>query len=257
VPNPLSRRAARCAAALAALSLLSACAAPPPAPITLRVAATDLTAPLLSDLIAAYADANPGVTLSPTVVPLSTLNADLAAGRADLALMASPGPNQFATPLGYVSFIVVVHPNNPIIGLSAAQVPTIFAGRVTDWALIGVGGSSGEIQVVSREDASDAARAFGVSALSGTLPTPNALVAPSWEAMREAVSQNPNAIGYLPLPELDATVKRVETRDLASLRVLMAAVATGEPSGPARDFLAWAQSEAGQRVVARRYAPIK
>jgi len=255
VPNPLSRRAARCAAALAALPLLAACAAPPPAPITLRVAATDLTAPLLSDLIAAYADANPGVTLSPTVVPLSTLNADLAAGRADLALVASPGPDQFATPLGYVSFIVVVHPNNPIIGLSAAQVLVIFAGRVTSW--VQVGGPEGEIQIVIREEASDAARAFGASALSGALPTPNALVAPSWQAMREAVSQNPNAIGYMPLPELDATVKRVETRDLASLRVLMAAVATGEPSGPARDFLAWAQSEAGQRVVARRYAPIK
>jgi len=255
VPNPLSRRAARYAAALAALPLLAACAAPPPAPITLRVAATDLTAPLLSDLIAAYADANPGVTLSPTVVPLSTLNADLAAGRADLALVASPGPDQFATPLGYVSFIVVVHPNNPIIGLSAAQVLVIFAGRVTSW--VQVGGPEGEIQIVIREEASDAARAFGASALSGALPTPNALVAPSWQAMREAVSQNPNAIGYMPLPELDATVKRVETRDLASLRVLMAAVATGEPSGPARDFLAWAQSEAGQRVVARRYAPIK
>lgn len=255
MPNPLSRRAARYAAALAALPLLAACAAPPPAPITLRVAATDLTAPLLSDLIAAYADANPGVTLSPTVVPLSTLNADLAAGRADLALVASPGPDQFATPLGYVSFIVVVHPNNPIIGLSAAQVLVIFAGRVTSW--VQVGGPEGEIQIVIREEASDAARAFGASALSGALPTPNALVAPSWQAMREAVSQNPNAIGYMPLPELDATVKRVETRDLASLRVLMAAVATGEPSGPARDFLAWAQSEAGQRVVARRYAPIK
>ena len=64
----------RCAAALAALQLLSACAAPtPPSPFTVRVAATDLTAPLLSDLIAAYADANPEVTLSPTVVPLSTL----------------------------------------------------------------------------------------------------------------------------------------------------------------------------------------
>jgi phosphate transport system substrate-binding protein len=237
------------------LSLLAACAAPPPAPITLRVAATDLTAPLLSDLIEAYADANPGVTLSPTVVPLSTLNADLAAGRADLALSANPGPDQFTTPLGYVSFIVVVHPNNPIIGLSAAQMLMIFAGRVTSWGQ--VGGPEGEIQIVIREDASDAAKAFGASALSGALPTPNALVVPSWEAMREAVSQNPNAIGYVPLPELDATVKRVETRDPASLRVLMAAVAAGEPSGPARDFLAWAQSEAGQRVVAQRYAPIK
>ena len=238
------------------MSLLAACAAPtPPPPITVRVAATDLTAPLLSDLMAAYAGANPRVTLSPTVVPLSTLNSDLAAGRADLALVARPDAKLFATPLGYVSLAIVVNPANALASLSAAQAPTIFAGRVTDWAQ--VGGSIGEIQVVGREEASDAARAFGVSALSGTLPTPNALVAPSWEAMREAVSQNPNAIGYLPLPELDATVKRVETRDLASLRVLMAAVATGEPSGPARDFLAWAQSEAGQRVVARRYAPIK
>ena len=246
----------RCAAALAALQLLSACAAPtPPSPFTVRVAATDLTAPLLSDLIAAYADANPEVTLSPTVVPLSTLNSDLAAGRADLALVTNPDANLFATPLGYVSLAVVVNPANVLASLSAAQVPTIFAGRVTDWAQ--VGGSSGEIQVVSREDASDAARAFGVSALSGTLPTPNALVAPSWEAMREAVSQNPNAIGYLPLPELDATVKPIELRDRASLRALIMAVAMQDPTGPARDFLAWAQSEGGQKVVGERYQPVK
>ena len=219
----------------------------------MRVAATDLTAPLLSDLMAAYADANPGVTLSPTVVPLSTLNSDLAAGRADLALVTSPDANLFATPLGYVSLAVVVNPANLLASLSAAQVPTIFAGRVTDWAQ--VGGSSGEIQVVSREDASDAARAFGVSALSGTLPTPNALVAPSWEAMREAVSQNPNAIGYLPLPELDATVKPVSVD--AEWRALIVAVAAREPTGPARDFLAWAQSEEGQKIVGERYQPVK
>lgn len=221
----------------------------------MRVAATDLTAPLLSDLMAAYADATPGVTLSPTVVPLSTLNSDLAAGRADLALVTSPDANLFATPLGYVSMAVVVNPANVLASLSAAQVPTIFAGRVTDWALIGVGGSSGEIQVVSREDASDAARAFGVSALSGTLPTPNALVAPNWEAMREAVSQNPNAIGYLPLPELDATVKPVSVD--AEWRALIVAVAAREPIGPARDFLAWAQSEEGQKAVGERYQPVK
>jgi phosphate transport system substrate-binding protein len=218
-----------------------------------RVAATDLTAPLLSDLMAAYADADPGVTLSPTVVPLSTLNSDLAAGRADLALVTSPDATLFATPLGYVSLAVVVNPANVLASLSAAQVPTIFAGRVTDWAQ--VGGSSGEIQVVSREDASDAARAFGVSALSGTLPTPNALVAPSWEAMREAVSRNPNAIGYLPLPELDATVKPVSVD--AEWRALIVAVAAREPTGPGRDFLAWAQSEEGQKIVAKRYGPIK
>jgi phosphate transport system substrate-binding protein len=236
------------------LQLLSACAAPTPPPsLTLRVAATDLTAPLLSDLIAAYADANPGVALTPTVVSLSTLNSDLAAGRADLGLAANADPPQFATPLGYVAFTIIVHPNNPLARLSAAQVLTIFAGGVTDWAQ--VGGSSGEIQVMGREDASDAARAFGASALSGVLPTLDALVAPSWAAMREAVSQNPNAIGYLPSPELDATVKPVIVD--AGWRALIVAVAAREPTGPARDFLAWAQSEKGQKVVEERYQPVK
>jgi phosphate transport system substrate-binding protein len=248
---------------LCALSLLAACAAPtPPAPATLHVAATDLAAPLLSDLIAAYAEVNPDISLIPATVPLSTLSSDLASGQIDLALGVSADPTlPWATPLGYVSFAVVVNSANPLDSLSAAQVKEIFAGRVMSWGQ--VGGPEGEIEIISREDASDAARAFGDAALSGAIPTPNALVAPSWEAMREAVSQNPNAIGYLPLPELDATVKRVRVD--ADWRALVVAVAVQEPASPsatlraspARDFLAWAQSEEGQRVVARRYEPVR
>ena len=243
----LARLAALCA-------LLAACAAPtPPAPTTLRIEATDLTAPLLSDLAAAYAEVNPNVSVIPTVVPLSALSADLAAGRADLGLAVNRDPGQFATPLGYVSFIIVAHPSNPIGSLSAAQVREIYSGGVTDWGQ--VGGPNGVIQVVGREDASDAARAFGLSALSGAIPTPNMLVAPGWPAMREAVSENPNALGYLPAPELDATVKPLSVD--AYWRALIVAVALQEPTGPARDFLAWAQSEPGQRVVAKRYEAVK
>jgi len=247
VGNSLLRFAALCA-------LLTACAAPtPPGPVPLRIEATDLTAPLLSDLAAAYSEANPAVVVAPTVLPLSIAAADVAAARADLALVASPDPEQFATPVGYVSFIVVVHPSNLIFSLSAAQVQEIFAGGVTDWGQFG--GPNGEIQVVGREDASDAARAFGMSALSGAFPTPNALVAPSWPAMREAVGENPNALGYLPVPELDATVKQVSVD--ADWRALIVAVAMNEPTGPARDFLAWVQSAAGQEVVAKRYERVK
>ena len=39
---------------------------PPPTPALLRVAVTDLTEPLLLDLAAAYAEANPAVALAPT-----------------------------------------------------------------------------------------------------------------------------------------------------------------------------------------------
>lgn len=241
---------------VALCALLTACAAPTPTPpATLYVEATDLTAPLLSDLAAAYAEVNPKVTLIPSEVPLSSLSADLAAGRADLGLAVNRDPDQFAAPLGYVSLIVIVYPSNPVVSLSAAQVGAIYTGQINDWGQVGAG--SGEIQVVGREDRSDAESIFEARALSDARAavTGNALVAPTWDAMREAVSQNPNAIGFLPLPELDTSVKRVSVD--ADWRVLIVAVGMKEPTGAARDFLAWVQSEAGQRIVARRYEPVK
>ena len=237
-------------------ALLAACAAPTPAPPTpLRVEATDLTAPLLSDLAAAYVEVDPKVTLIPSVVPLSSLSADLAAGRADLGLAVNYDSDQFATPLGYVPLIVIVYPSNPVGSLSVAQVRAIYMGQITEWGQVGAG--SGEIQVVGREDRSDAESFFEVSALSGARAavTGNALVAPTWGAMREVVSQNPNAIGFLPLPELDTSVKRVSVD--ADWRALIVGVGLKEPTGAARDFLAWVQSEAGQRVVAKRHERMK
>lgn len=217
------------------------------------MAATDLTAPLLMDLAAAYADAAPAVSLVSDVASPSAIAADLDAGRIDLGLVVSHNPDQFATPLGYVLFVVVVHPDNPVGELTPAQVRDAFTGRVRDWGQMG--GRGGEIQVVSREANSEAAQVVEASALSGAPASPNALVAPTWQAMREAVSQNPNALGYLPLAELEASVRRVRVD--SPVRALVVAVSAHEPAGPAREFLAWAQSEAGQRVVSQRYEPVK
>jgi ABC-type phosphate transport system substrate-binding protein len=224
--------------------LLAACAAPPsPTPIPLRLAATDLAAPLLSDLVHAYTSANPNVAV--------VVSAESAATSYDLALTSTPESAPFATPLGYVPLSAVVQPGHPIAALSLAQVREIFAGRITDWAQ--VGGAPGAIQVIAREDGSDGARAMASAALNGV--TPNAFLAPTWEAMRTLVAQNPGALGYLPAPEIDETVRQI-TLDV-ELRALIVAVAPDEPEGAARDFLAWAQSEAGQVVVAQRYESIR
>lgn len=237
------------------LLLLVSCETPTTllTPATLRIETTDLTTPLLLDLAAAYAEVNPDIDLVSDVVPLSTLSADLAAGRADVGLAVTRNPEQFATPLGYVAFAVVVNPANPLTGLSVAQVREIFSGRVNDWGQ--VGGPGGVIQVVSREKGSDAEMTFGASALLGASPMSNALVAPTWAAMREAVSQNLNAIGYLPTPELEATVQPMGLD--SELRALIVALAPSEPTGPARDFLVWVQSEEGQAVVGKRYERVK
>ena len=89
--------------------------------------------------------------------------------------------------------------------------------------------------------------------------TVNALVAPTWDAMREIVAENPNAVGYLIAPGLDTALKPLTVTGPdgkpLNLRLLVAAQAAHSPSGPARDFLAWAQSPAGQAAVARRHEP--
>jgi len=233
--------------------MLAACTPQPtPGPLALRVEATDLAAPLLADLAQAYAGINPGISVQVETVSLSTLADDLAAGRADLGLAATYTAGQFATPLGYVAFVPVVNPANPVSRLSAAQARDLFAGRATDWA--SAGGPAGAVQVVCREDRSDAAETFGRLALEGAPPTLNALVAPTWAAMREAVGQTPAAIGYLPAPEMSPAVKQVAVE--AAWRALIVAVAPQAPAGAARDFVAWVQSEAGQAAVAERYEPL-
>ena len=225
---------------------------PTPAPVSLRLAATDLTAPLLADLIQAYAAVQPGAELAANTLPLRSIEAELAGGGAELALVTAAA-SPFATPLGYVDLVVVVNPANPLSQLSPAQVRAIFAGRVADWAE--VGGPAGSLVVACREDRSDGAEAFGRLVLEGAAPTLNARVTPTWAAMRALVSQTPEAIGYLPAPEVDASVRALAGE--TGWRALVAAVAPAPPGEAARAFLAWVQSAAGQAVVARRYQPLK
>ncbi len=227
---------------LIALSLigLAACASGPatplPTPQLLRIAATDLAAPRLLELVAAYTD--PSVAPFVVVLPQSALRAELETGRAAIALTTQAEPDIFATPLGHVRLAVIAHPANPAAELGPRQIEALFTGRLALWP---VPGAEGRVLVVVRPDGSDAALAFGALALGGEPPSLNALVAPTWTAMRELVAQNPGAIGYLPESELDASVKRIESEVELSAPVI--AVALGEPQGAARDFLAWAQAQ--------------
>jgi len=229
------------------LLLSCACAPPTPAPTPapLTVVASDLAAPLLSDLAAAYAGERPDRPLYLEVMAAASLPEALTSGRAALAFTADPQAGAFATPIGSVRFRLVVHPANLVNALTLAQAQALFAGRATDWAE--VGGAPGAVQVVTRERGADGAGALAVVASE---LTPNALIAPGWDAMRALVAETPGALGYL--PESDLAGLKAVSLDI-ELSALIMAVASAEPIGPARDFLAWVQSEAGQAVVAQRH----
>jgi phosphate transport system substrate-binding protein len=237
--------------------LLAACSpqplpAPPATPAIVRVAASDLTGPLLFELNREYAGANAEAVVAPRVLPAALLAQALQAGEAELALMVEPPEGLFATPVAYVRLAVVAHPSNPVRELDAAQVRDLFTGRLPEWASVG---GAGAVQVVARPKGSDAGSFFERVALAGAAPAGDALAAPSWPAMRELVAAEPGALGYLPLHEVDDSVKILEVP--LDLRLLIVAAAVAEPHGPARDFAAWAQSPQGQQVVAREYEPLE
>src|SRR5690606_23732753 len=129
----------------------------------------------------------------------------------------------------------------------------LFTGAVGEWE--SVGGRAAPVQVVARAGSSDGAQLFNAQMLNGAEPAAGGRVAPTWAAMRELVAENPNAIGYLPAAEVDDSVSVVDVP--VEVTGLVAAVAVAEPTGPARDFIAWVQSDEGQDVVAERYVPLR
>jgi hypothetical protein len=253
---------------VALCAALAACATPTPTPpgtpALVRLLATDLTEPLAYDLALAYADVNNAVLVVPALEAASGLAAELTAGRAELALTLTPDPALFGTPAGYLPLSVAAHPDNPITSLTVAQAQDIFAGRVRDWSQVSA--EQGGILVVARAAGSPAddffrAQLWGDPPPDDAAVSPGARLAPTWGAMRELISENPHSLGYLIGPELADFVRPLPLimadGQPADFRALNVAVAAADPEGPARAFLAWVQSPAGQAVVAQRHAPLE
>lgn len=154
-------------------------------------------------------------------------------------------------PVAYDVLAVVVHPDNPLSGLTRRQLRAVFAGTVTDWAALG--GPAGGIHLVSREAGSGSREAF--RSLVGSV-SPRAIIQSSSGAIRVAVMDDPQAIGYVNLGTLHMgrlkalTVdgKEPGERGYGLVRPL-SLVTLGRPTGEAAQFLRFALSPAGQQVI--------
>jgi ABC-type phosphate transport system substrate-binding protein len=252
------RAALRAALGLAAAGAAAACASAtpptPPTPAALQVLVTDLTEPLAFDLAAGYAAARPFVAVVPLLAPAAGQGDALAAGQAELglAIEGSAQAGVFTTPIGYVRLVVVVNPANSVSALTPEQARAAFTGQARDWSQLGA--APAPLEAVVREPESDGARLFGEQVLAGPAPSALARLAPTWDEMRRLVAADPGRVGYLPAYAVDESVRVVAG---VEARALVVAVAPGEPAGPARDFLAWAQSPDGQAVVTQRYEAFK
>jgi len=252
--------------------LLVACGATveTPTPVYLKAAGSTAMTPLMEDLAAAFHQRQTWVTVDVGRGGSELGQGMVAAGQVDLGLASwlpdGPPDGLQATVVARDGIALIVHPTNPITGLTLIQAHDLFFGRILDWAELG--GPTRPVQVVSREDGSGTRAAFEAMVMGGDRVTPTALVMPNSQAVVDYVGRDPGAIGYVSMGYLDGEVRvlsvegLIPTPDAVSrgeYHLTRELVILSRPgaSPPAQAFLDFALSPAGQAIVARRYGRVR
>jgi phosphate transport system substrate-binding protein len=115
--------------------------------------------------------------------------------------------------VAYDCIVPVVHPSNSITNLTLDQLKAIYKGEVKNWK--DLGGPNREVVVVSRDTSSGTYEVWEEKVMKKERVYPGALLQASNGAVVQAVSKNKNAIGYIGLGYLDASVKAVSVNGIA------------------------------------------
>jgi len=181
-----------------------------------------------------------------------------------------------ATAYAIDGIAIVVNQANTVENLTKDQINGIYTGKITNWNE--VGGGDALITVITREPGSGTRSAIAeligleVAGNDSTNIVAEATVANDTGSVQTAVTQNPNAIGYMSFSDVDTSkVKTVKYEDVAistaalkdgtyllkrDFYLLNKTGATLSPAAQAfKDFV---MSAAGQRIVAaNNLLPIK
>lgn len=167
---------------------------------------------------------------------------------------------------------VYLHESNPVKDLTIDQLKQIYTGAVTNWRQ--VGGKDATIVLYGRENSSGTYGFFKDHVLDGRDFAASCQTLPGTAAVVNAVSRDPNGIGYggaayakgireVPVkkdagsPALVATPETIKNGSYPVSRFLYFYTRT-KPAGEAKAFVDWVLSAEGQKVVSDvGYFPLK
>ena len=153
---------------------------------------------------------------------------------------------------------IVVNPNNSVRNLSQKQVSAIFAGTITNWQE--VGGADAKINLYTRDAGSGTRAVFWKKALNKGAISPRANFVISNGAMKAAISQDRNSIGYVSVGHLNDSIAAVAFNgikpSLENVKSGQYPIARGlysntkgNPSGLAKKLIDFLLTPAGQKII--------
>lgn len=174
--------------------------------------------------------------------------------------------NLTSFPFAIDGVATVLSAHNPVNALTTKQIQDIFSGKITNWKALG--GKDATIHIYTRDEASGTRSVYWKKLLKKGKIVDSANVVASNGAMKVAIAQDPDGIGFIGIGTLDSTVK-APTLDGVSVSQETATDGTykivrklymntkGTPSGIVKSFIDYILSdECTDTIVSSGYLPL-
>lgn len=186
----------------------------------------------------------------------------------EIKLAKEKGREPVSFTVAYDALVPAVHPSNKIKDLTKDQLKAIYKGETKNWK--DLGGDDKPIVVVSRDTSSGTYECWEEIIMKKEKVYPGALLQASNGAVVQAVSKNPNAIGYIGIGYVNDTVKALTVNGIQgnkenalsgkypiSRGLFM--ITSGQPAGDVKKFIDYVlDPEKGQKLVSEAgFVPLK
>ncbi|GAB6280120.1 MAG: phosphate ABC transporter substrate-binding protein [Thermovirga sp.] len=156
------------------------------------------------------------------------------------------------------AILAVVHPSNPVKGLTIEQLRDIYTGKIKNWKELG--GPDRKIAAVTRDTSSGTFEVWEEKIMNKEKIAAQAQVVASNGAMVQSVAGNPGAIGYIGIGYLDKSTSALKVNGIEGtaktalngsypVSRYLYMFTKGWPTGETMDFINFILSDAGQKIV--------
>lgn len=265
-----------CLAALLFSTIFTSCSSPASnyqaGQTRLVLTGSSTVAPLALEIAKRFESEHPGVRVDVQTGGSSRGVADARRGLADIGMASRPlKPDEadlYAFAIARDGVCLIVHRDNPVQALTDEQVVAIYTGKVENWS--DVGGNDAPITVVNKAEGRSTLELFLDYFKLKSVDVQADVVIGDNEQGVKTVAGNPNSIGYVSIgtAEYDATVGiPIQILPVGGVEASVENVAKGsfplsrplnlvtrqQPTGLAKEFIEYAQSDAVHDLIREQY----